>query len=121
MFVTRKSTTKRTPMKVNIGQFEFETDDMTRYPTGVACMPFIFVQENGGVFLQLSRARWPAPKMRHVGRGEALRLAACYKLDDLTKRLCPKPLHPAAPTSKRLDPCAGPPMTSTTDFEPFPA
>jgi hypothetical protein len=108
-------------MKVNIGQFQFETDDMTRYPTGVSCMPFIFVQENGGVFLQLSRPRWPEPRMRHVGRGEALRLATCYHLDELKKRLAPTPLHPAAATSERSDPCAGAPITSTADIEPSPA
>jgi hypothetical protein len=74
-------------MKVRIRQFEFDTDVMASYPTGVATMPAVFISDTGATFLQVTRAKWELPRARHISRAEALRLAECYGIRELKERL----------------------------------
>ena len=70
-------------MKVHIRQFEYDTDLMTPFETGVSSMPVIFVSESGAAFLQISRRHWDAPKFRHLPRSEAFRLAESCRIEGL--------------------------------------
>jgi hypothetical protein len=74
-------------MKVKMGQFELDTDEMASYPTGIPSMPVIYVNLTGAAFAQTVRHHWPAPKVRHLGRAEALRLAECCNIPELKQRL----------------------------------
>ena len=53
-------------MKVKLRHFEFDTDEMSRYSTGVTSMPFIFVNENGTAFMETTRQSWATAKVRHL-------------------------------------------------------
>jgi len=70
-------------MKVFIRQFEYDTDQMTAFSTGISSMPAIFVNDNGAAFLQISRRHWEAPKFRHLPRSEAFRLAESCRIPGL--------------------------------------
>ena len=91
-------------MKVKLRQFELDTNEMSAFHTGVDSMPIIFVSPGGATFVQTSRPHWPEPRIRHLGRAEALRLANFYNLPELRDRLtqrnypCPTmpPMGPAA-------------------------
>jgi hypothetical protein len=74
-------------MKVKIGEFEFDTHEMSAYPTGVPPIPTIFVSRTGAAFLQTIRPHWPEPRVRYLGRAEALRLANAYRIPGLRERL----------------------------------
>ena len=74
-------------MKVNIGQFVMETDEMTAFVTGVTTMPVIYVNQNGATFLESQRPHWQQPKLRHLDRVEALRLAHTCNLAALKEHL----------------------------------
>jgi hypothetical protein len=74
-------------MKVYIGRFDYETDNMAAYATGVASMPVIYVNENGAAFLEVMRPHWELPKVRYLRRTEALRLAQTCHLEGLMEQL----------------------------------
>ena len=89
--------TERSDMKVKLRQFEFDTAEMSAYPTGVPSMPLIFVSSTGAAFVQTVRPHWPEPKVRYLGRSEALRLADSCGIPGLKERL--------SRTSKLSDSC----------------
>ena len=82
-------------MKVNIGRFEYDTNDMSAYSTGNDKMPFIYVNHNRASFVQTVRRkagpRHSVPeivsRVRHIPRHEALRLAEFYKMEELKHRI----------------------------------
>jgi hypothetical protein len=74
-------------MKVKIGQFEFDTDDMSSYETGNDKMPRIFVNKSGAGFIMTTRNCWETPRVRHITRAEVLRLADCYAIPGLREHL----------------------------------
>ena len=75
-------------MKVKYRRFEFETDEMAAYPTGVATMSMIYVTTAGLAFLKVTRSGWEEPRIRHLPRTELIRFANLYNITELQKRFC---------------------------------
>jgi hypothetical protein len=95
-------------MKVKIGQFELDTNEMSAYTTGVPTLPVIFVSQNGAAFVQSTRPHWPEPRIRYVGRAEARRLADYYRIASLKERLGRSVVSPSNLVSSSMDPAASP-------------
>src|SRR4051812_1523201 len=74
-------------MKVKVRRFELDTDEMTAFSTGIPTIPVIYVSLSGDAFAQTFRRCWPEPKVRPLGRTEALRLAMSFKIPGLRERL----------------------------------
>ena len=70
-------------MKINLGQFVMDTDDMAALPTGIATMPVIYVNVNGAAFLESQRPHWQQHKVRRLDRAEAMRIANTCNLASL--------------------------------------
>lgn len=87
-------------MKVNIRQFSFDTDEMSVYHTGSPSIPAIFINSTGTTFVQQCRKSWPEPKVRHLPRSEALRLAEYYRIAELKERLAQ--FRPMATADERM-------------------
>lgn len=74
-------------MKIKLREFELDTDEMAPFATGIPTMPMIYVNLSGAAFVLIVRRHWDAPKVRRLGRTEALRLADFCKLPELKARL----------------------------------
>ncbi len=74
-------------MICNYHGIDFDTDTMTAFPTNVSCMPTIYVNDNRAAFLEMRRPGWEAPRVRHLNRSEAMRLATTYHLPALKEFL----------------------------------
>jgi hypothetical protein len=65
----------------------FDTDTMAAFPTGVECMPMIYVNADRLCFLEINRRRWEEPQVKYLHRREALRYADLYKVAGLREIL----------------------------------
>ena len=74
-------------MICNYHGIDFDTDTMAAFSTNVSCMPTIFVNDNRAAFLEMRRPGWEAPRVRHLNRSEAIRLATTYNLPALKEFL----------------------------------
>ena len=60
---------------------------MRAFPTGQASMPTIYSTESGLCFLEIWRAHWEKPRIRHMAGHEARRLAETYGMYALSEHL----------------------------------
>lgn len=70
---------------------EIDTEKMRAFATGHAFMPEIYLDSDGESFVAQHRTGWPEPKVRHVPRHEARRLAELYHLEELKAALAEAP------------------------------
>ena len=87
-------------MRFNLQGTDYDTTNMTQFETGQPCLPKIYVNTDGLIFLETHRDGWLEPRMRRIPRFEALRIAALYHVDNLRHFLltekpapqtCPRP------------------------------